>query len=125
MITLRNNKNVLRCSSKSISYSSKFKIEAVKQHSEGIGSREIFTIAGFDMQMIGNDIPKQCLVRWNRIYRLKGEGSLKTEARGRCGGRFKTKGLSEKDKIERLEAEVAYLKAENDFLAKLRARRAE
>jgi len=29
------------------------------------------------------------------------------------------------DKLERLEVEVAYLKAENDFLAKLRAKRRE
>lgn len=125
IVALRNNNNVSNCSSKSISYSSKFKVEAVKQHSEGIGSREIFRIAGFDIKVIGKNKPKQCLVRWNRIYRLKGEDGLKTEARGRGGGRFKTKGLSEKDKIERLEAEVAYLKAENDFLAKLRAKRAE
>ena len=47
------------------------------------------------------------------------------ESRGRAGGRIKTKNLSDADKIKRLEAQVAYLKAENDFLAKLRAKRAE
>jgi hypothetical protein len=52
---------------------------------------------------------------------------LQIETRGghNGGGRFKTKGLTETEKIKKLEAEVAYLKAENDFLAKLRAKRAE
>jgi hypothetical protein len=43
--------------------------------------------------------------------------------RGHGGGRPKTKNLSDKEKIEYLETKVAYLKAENDFLAKLRAQR--
>ncbi len=32
---------------------------------------------------------------------------------------------SDKDKTNRLELQIKYLKAENDFLAKLRAKRAE
>ena len=50
-----------------------------------------------------------------------------SEARGRHtkNNKPKTKDLSSTEKIKWLEAEVAYLKAENDFLAKLRAKRKE
>ena len=76
--------------------------------------------------MIGRDVPTGSLRRWNKVYRTKGIEKLSLENRGRCGGRPpKTKDATEKDKIKRLEAEIAYLKAENDFLAKLRAKRRE
>lgn len=122
---LMGNKNVSKCSDKSISFDKEFKLRAVTQYEEGMTSMEIFRQANFDLNVIGRDTPKSCLRRWNKIYRVKGLVGLESEARGRGGGRLKTKGLSEKDKIKRLEAEVAYLKAENDFLAKLRAKRAE
>ena len=123
---LLKNKNVTKCSEKAISYSKAFKIEAVRLYNEeGFGSREIFENAGFDLRIIGKDKPKGCLTRWNRINRIKGSANLETETRGRNGGRPKTKGLTIADKIKRLEAENAYLKAENDFLAKLRAKRRE
>jgi transposase len=122
---LVSNKNVSKCSDKSISFNKEFKLRAVKQYEEGMTSREIFRQANFDLNVIGKNTPKYCLRRWNKTYKVKGLVGLESEARGRGGGRPKTKGLAEKDKIKRLEAEVAYLKAENDFLAKLRAKRAE
>lgn len=71
-------------------------------------------------------MPAESLRRWNNVYRTKGIEKLSVENRGRDGGRPpKIKDATEKDKIKRLEAEVAYLKAENDFLAKLRAKRRE
>jgi len=125
---LRSNLNVGKCSCRSISYSRDFKLKAVKQYNEeGLSSSEIFRQAGFDLRLIGTDKPKECLKRWKRKYRLKGPVGLEIETRGgyRSGDRFKTKGLTEPERIKRLEAEVTYLKAENDFLAKLRAKRAE
>ncbi|MFC1615030.1 transposase [Patescibacteria group bacterium] len=121
---LLKNENVSRCSEKSITYSKDFKTKAVKEYEQGLQSREIFTNAGFDINTIGKNMPKDCLARWNRIYRTKGVGKLNTENRGSGGGRLKKiKNKSDKDKIERLEAENTYLKEENDFLAKLRAKR--
>jgi len=120
---LGKNKNVSKCSEKSITYSKDFKMKAVKQYGEeGITSSEIFRQAGFDLVIIGKDIPKQSLKRWNRAFKAKGLNGL-AELRGKSGGggRPKTKNLTDADKIKRLEVEVAYLKAENDFLAKLRA----
>lgn len=112
-------------SNKSITYSKDFKLKAVKLYNQqGLTSTEIFRQEGFDLNLIGKDKPKDCLRRWNKVYRAKGERGLTIETRGRAGGRpKKPRDKTEADKIKRLEAEVAYLKAENDFLAELRAKR--
>ena len=122
---LLKNNNIAACSEKSITYSKDFKQRAVKQYNEeGLSSCEIFEKAGFDIELIGRTKPKECLVAWNKIYRTKGIKALSTETRGKGGGRpKKVKDKSDKDKIKRLELEIEYLKAENDFLAKLRAKR--
>ena len=122
---LSNNINVAKCSERSITYSNEFKKTAIKQYNEQfLTSKEIFISAGFDMEVIGSSTPKECLKSWNKVYKTRGlEGFI--ESRGRAGGRTKTKNLSDTDRIKRLEIQIAYLKAENDFLAKLRAKRAE
>lgn len=125
MEILKRNPYVKDCSERSILYSKDFKIKAVKQYEEGMTSKEIFDKAGFDLKIIEKDTPKGCLKRWNRIYKKKGIVGLEKDFRGINGGRRKTIKIIEKDRIKRLEAEVAYLKAENDFLIKLRAKRAK
>ncbi len=52
-------------------------------------------------------------------------GGLQNEVRGKNRWESKVEELTDANKIKYLEAKVAYLKAENDFLAKLRAKRAE
>lgn len=121
---LSKNKNVSRCSEKSITYSKEFKVWAVKQYYEsGYSPRMIFDEASFDLTLIDRDAPNDCLQRWRKVYNVKGVGklSIETRGKGKGGGRPKTKGLTDADRIKRLEVENAYLKAENDFLAKLRA----
>jgi len=120
------NTNVSYCSERSMTYTKDFKLLAIKLYEQGLTSSEIFRQAGFDLDLVGRHQPKECLSRWNKLFRAKGENGL-SEQRGKNGrgGRPRTKGMTEADKIQRLEAEVAYLKAENDFLAKLRAKRAE
>lgn len=119
------NINVSKCSTRSITYSKNFKTKAVRLYAEGLTSREIFSQAGFDLNTVGRYQPKRCLERWNKTWRRKGERGLVAETRGKSGRPKNPKFLSDADKIKWLEAEIAYLKAENDFLAKLRARRAE
>lgn len=121
---LRKNQNVKNCSEWSISYSNEFKIKAVKEYEQGLTSREIFDKAGLDLIIIGKDAPRESIKHWNRVCRRKGIAGLQTENRGINGGQNKLE-ITEKDRIKRLEAEVAYLKAENDFLVKLRAKRAK
>jgi hypothetical protein len=59
---------------------------------------------------------------WKRIVAKDG-----TEGLNKMGGLQYDRGPqnTEKDKIKRLELQVRYLQAENAFLAKLRAKRAE
>jgi len=124
IIELLKNKNIAKCSSKSITYSKEFKLRAIKQYKEdGYSPKTIFEEAGFDMCLIGKNAPKENIRCWRKIYATKGFAGLSTEARGRShnGGRPRTRGLTDADRIKRLEIENAYLKEENSFLAKLRA----
>ena len=120
------NANVSYCSKRSVTYTKDFKLLAIRLYEQGLTSSEIFRKAGFNLDLVGRHQPKECLSRWLKLFRAKGEDGL-SDQRGktRRDGRPKTKGVTDADRIERLEAEVAYLKAENDFLAKLRAIRAE
>jgi len=120
---LLKNESIAKCSEKAITFEKEFKIRAVRQHNEeGMTAKEIFRQAGLNLNMIGRKQPKECLQRWSRIFRKKGAAGL-SEVRGKNSGRPRTKNMTEAEKMKRLEAEVAYLKAENDFLAKLRAGR--
>ncbi len=124
---LLKNPHILRCSEKSITYRVEFKIATVQSYEQGMTAPQVFEQAGIPLALVGRDQPKNCLYLWVKRYRYHGANGL-SEVRGmnaRKAGRPKTKGITDKDKIQRLEAEVAYLKAENDFLAKLRAKRAE
>ena len=120
---LSSNKNVVRCSAKSITYAKEFKLSAIKKYENGWSPIRIFEEAGFDLRLFRKDLPKDRLTHWRRKYRIKGDIGLSNDERGRhhSGGRPKTKGLTDADKIKRMAIEIAYLKAENDFLAKLRA----
>jgi len=117
---LLQNPNVKKCSEKSITYSKDFKISAVHKYRTGLPPNEIFRQAGFNVYVIGLDVPADSLLRWRRIFKQNGSEGLATETRGKVGGRPKTNWQNEKEKIKYLETQIAYLKSENDFLAKLR-----
>ena len=118
---LSRNKNVARCSDKSITYHADFKIETIKKYDRGMSAKEIFKEAGFDLSILGSDTPRYRVRDWRKTFKTKGIEGLSLEARGKGGGRPKTKWASDKEKIQDLELQISYLKAENDFLAKLRA----
>ena len=122
---LLRNPHVASCSPKAIGYSSTFKVSAVKQYESGLPPVMIFSEAGFDINVIGVKTPKWCIKRWHDITKSLGYEQLSNDRRGKKpgGGRPRIKTMTVEQRIERLEAENAYLKAENDFLAKLRARR--
>jgi transposase len=77
---LKANNNVSKCSNKSITYSKQFKIRAVKAYyREGQSPNAIFLEAGFDLNAIGRDKPKDCLKEWRKIYKSMGEAGLLTK----------------------------------------------
>jgi hypothetical protein len=119
---LKQNPNVFSCTERSINYTYEFKKRALELHSEGVYAREIWKRANFDISRWRYDYPRETLRDWKKIVSKHGiEGLLKV------GGIQYDRGPNDtnKDKIKRLELQVKYLEAENDFLAKLRAKRAE
>lgn len=122
ILQLRKNPSVFSCTENLVNYTYEFKKRAVELHKEGVTAREIWKRSGFDVNK-WKPYYFRCTVRdWKRIVKKRGiEGLLKP------GGIQYDRGPSNtpKDKIKRLELQVKYLKAENDFLAKLRAKRAE
>ena len=107
---LLKNPNVEKCSKKTILYSHEFKVSSLEKYRQGLTPFEIFRQAGFDIDMIGRQTPGDCLYRWRtkRIVRQRG------------GRPKKIVKSTDAEKLKYLEAEVAYLKEENRFLAKLR-----
>lgn len=122
--SLLKNKHIVRASKKSITYYPSFKFAAVKRYYEGWPPSAIFREAGFDPAIIGRETPKWLLTRWRKKYDAKGTRGLQDgrgyHSRGRPPGLDR---MSEQEKLKYLEAQVAYLKAENAFLAKLRKQR--
>ena len=119
---LSQNPNVERCSERSITYHKDFKLSAIEQYRKGLPPNEIFRQARFNIDMIGREKPKWCIQRWREILKDKGIQQLTNEVRGKngIGGRPKTNWSNDKERIKYLETKIAYLKAENNFLAKLR-----
>ena len=122
---LLSNPHIKSCSDRSVTYTTAFKQQAVRLYEQGLTSTKIFKQAGMSLEVIGYHKPTACLLRWRKIVRKKGVDGL-TESRGKNAcGRPKTRDTSDADRIERMEIQIAYLKAENAFLAKLRAKRKE
>jgi hypothetical protein len=119
---LKRNPCVFNCTHNSINYTYEFKKRALSLHEEGVGAREIWRRSGFSVDMWKKEYFKGTLRDWKKIVEKQGiEGLLKP------GGIQFDRGPNntDKDTLKRLELQVKYLEAENDFLATLRAKRAE
>ncbi|MGI2776119.1 IS3 family transposase, partial [Bacillus cytotoxicus] len=87
---------------------------------QGKGPNQIFLENGFDLEMIGEKKPNQCLKRWRKTYKQFGEEGFYTERRGKGStGCPSSKQLSSADKLKKAEARIAFLEAELEFLKKL------
>ena len=119
---LRQNPCVFSCTNNSINYTFEFKKHALELHASGVTAREIWKRSGFNTSRWRKDYCRGTLSDWKDIVKKRGiEGLLKPGGIQYDRGPNKT----DKDKLKRLELQVKYLEAENDFLAKLRAKRAE
>lgn len=125
IVRLSKNPCVSSCTERSIIYTYEFKKRALDLHSEGVSSKEIWRRAGFDISRWKADYCKDTIKDWKRIVKKKGVSGLSKLRGSQATGRPKTRGVTDADKIKRLELQVRYLEAENDFLAKLRTKRAE
>ena len=122
---LKKNPCVFDCTSKSIIYRYEFKCRAIILHKEGVSAKEIWRRAGFDILKWKKDYCKDTIKDWKRIVARDGIEGLRKLRGIQAPGRPENKRLTDADKIKHLELHVKYLEAENDFLAKLRAKRAE
>jgi len=119
---------VFGCGERSIHYTHEFKVRALKLHSEGVSPKEIWIRAGFNPLIWKKNYTYSTIKDWERMVKKNGIDSLMNLGGIQYDhGRTNKKDLIkvELDKMRRLEREVKYLQAENDFLAQLRAKRAE
>ena len=113
---LLSNRFVEKISNSNISYTSEFKIIAVKANLEGKSSTEIFKEAGIDVSPFVRNYAVKTISRWKKTYQEEGKQGLMKEKRGKNStGRPKDKEFSS------FEAELEYLRLENEFLKKLHA----
>lgn len=108
---LRQNPNIERVGKVSVFYKKEFIKKALEQNYKGMSAEEIFTDAGIDIEVIGKGIAQNILGNWRFQDKYKKSASAKY-----------LEGQTKKNKaIKELLEENTYLKAENEFLKKLKA----
>ncbi len=113
---LENSPHVFKVTGSNVTYTSKFKINAVKTYLNGKSPKEIFREGGINLGLFEESYAKRALARWRKIYSEAGPQGLKAERRG-SGATGRPPGK----KFSSQEDELRYLRSENDFLKKLRA----
>jgi transposase-like protein len=107
---LSKNKHISHCGLNTVRYSKIFRQEAVRQYEAGLTAVEIFQNAEIDLAIIGKYSPNHLMHQWRTALKPKQPKN--------------TDPLSKPhNNMERLRAEVVYLREENRFLAQLRARK--
>ena len=122
---LRKNPCVWSVSERSISYTYEFKKRALDLYAQGIKPDAIWRQAGLDINIWKKHYCKYTLKDWRRLVRKGGLESLTKPSGVQADGGYRKARSPEADRVRRLELQVRYLEAENSFLAKLRANRAE
>ena len=122
---LKKNLCVFNVSEKSISYTYEFKKRALDLYAQGIKPDEIWKQAGFSIDTWKKGYCRYTIKDWRRMIKKEGLESLFRRSGIQADGGYKRALLPEADRVRRLELQVKYLEAENVFLAKLRAKRAE
>ena len=121
---LRQHPCVFNCSERLINYTYEFKKRTLELYAEGVTAKEIWRRAGFDTSKWKKHYFRLTIRDWKRIVTKGGLEGL-TRPSGVQADSGLNKRSIESERIKRLELQIKYLKAENDFLAKLRAKRAE
>lgn len=116
---LKCNPNIVEVNKNSITYLPEFKVKAVKGNLEGQSPSSIFIDNGFDLDIIGKNIPRKRLYTWRKIYDESGELGLLVDSRGKNRSKMDSKQLSVEDKLKKAEAKINFLEMENEFLKKL------
>ena len=122
---LSKNPCVWRVSERTIHYTYDFKKRALDLYTQGIEPDDIWRQAGFDVSIWKKNYCRYTLKDWRRLVKKGGLESLTKPSGVQADGGYRRAGSPEADRVRRLELQVQYLEAENAFLARLRAKRAE
>ena len=115
---LSKNKYISNVSNKAITYTFEFKKKFIDEYKTGKLPRIIFEEAGFDVDVLGMKRVETSSKRWRKAFKDNGELGL-IDARKTSSGRPLKRELTDLEKFKRLEAQIEYLKIENEFLKKL------
>ena len=113
---LRKNKYVKNVSNKAITYTDEFKYKLVKECEDYKKfPQAIFKECGIDPEIVGERRYSNAANRWRKQFKETGE--IK-DTRKDSTGRPRIHKLSDKEKLERAEAKIKLLEAENELLKK-------
>ena len=113
---LSKNKWIKNITNKGITYTDEFKYKLVKEcENYKKFPQDIFRECGIDPEIIGVKRYEQAAYRWRK--QLNSTGELK-DTRIDNNGRPLKRELSDKEKLERAEAKIKLLEAENELLKK-------
>lgn len=116
MNELRKHPYVQSVTSTLITYTDDFKRIFIAEDRDGKLPREIFRDNGFDVDLLGGSRIRKAAYRWRKAYKEQGIEGLNRKQPG-LKGKKKEETLEEKN--ARLEAQIQFLKAENELLKKL------
>ncbi|MED1054637.1 IS3 family transposase [Bacillus mycoides] len=111
------NQYVKSVSSKSITYTDKFKLIFIEKKEKGKFPRQIFEECGFDVETLGMDRINAASKRWQKAYNENGTSGLRDTRFGNSK-RSRERELTLEEKNARLEAQINLLKAENELFKK-------
>lgn len=113
---LSKNKWIKNISNKGITYTDEFKYKLVKEcENYKKFPQDIFKECNIDPEIVGKSRIRNCAYRWRIQFSKTGE--LK-DTRIDNDGRPLERKLSDKEKLERAEAKIKLLEAENELLKK-------
>lgn len=118
MNELRKHPYVQSVTSTLITYTDEFKRIFIAEDRDGKLPREIFRDNGFEVDLLGGSRIRKAAYRWRKSYKEQGIEGL-NDARKHPGPKGKKKVETLEEKNARLEAEIQFLKAENELLKKL------
>lgn len=114
-LELSQNPYIQKVSTTTITYTKEFRVRFEEEYRAGKLPSQILIDMGIDPRVLGKK-RKSSLVQRMKLYESRPEGCEDT--RQINSGRPSTKGLSDAEKIKRLEQKIEYLKQENEFIKK-------
>lgn len=112
----KSNPNVEKVTGSNIRFTEDFKLKAVKLYEAGRSSVDIFTDGGIDLKDFEARYASKSIKRWSEAADKYGAKAINQERRGAA-----STGRPGSKKFKSVNEELAYLRAENEFLKKLQA----